>query len=329
MSTVLRVEDLSVHYPGPCGPIQALDRVSLGLAPGESLGVLGESGCGKTTLGLALLGLLQGGGEVSDGSARLGERELIGLGEAQLAEIRGDQISMVFQEPALALNPVKNVGQQIAEVLRAHRSWARARLHEEVEALLSEVGLTPAGDYLETYPHQLSGGQQQRVVIAQALACRPAVVIADEPTTALDTITKVDILNLLILLKKRFAVASILISHDPAPLALVADRVIVMYAGQVVEEGSVDEVYQQPLHPYTEALLDAQPRPPEERHGSGVDRLRAIPGAPPNLDRLPNGCYFAARCQHRLDRCACEQPIRTGSGLPSGRRVLCHLHAGA
>jgi oligopeptide/dipeptide ABC transporter ATP-binding protein len=292
--------------------------------------MLGESGCGKTTLGLALLGMLDEG-VVTRGSIKLGDRELLGLGEEKLTEIRGDEISMIFQEPSLALNPVMRVGHQVAEVLRAHRSWpggraARARLQQELESLLVEVGLEPAGDYLEAYPHQLSGGQQQRVVIAQALACRPAVVVADEPTTALDTVTKIEILNLLNLLKKRFAAASILISHDPAPLAIVADRLIVMYAGRVVEEGPAEEVFQQPLHPYTEALLEAQLPPLDEWQGPGIGRLKAIPGAPPNLARLASGCAFAARCRHRLDRCADEPPQRTAPGLPSGHRVSCHLH---
>ncbi len=316
---LLEIRGLKVDYRTPGeSPVAAVDGLSFNLAAGEALGVLGESGCGKTSLALSIPGLLPPAGSVAGGSVRFRGEELLGLGERRLAEVRGAEIGLIFQEPTLALHPTRRVGSQIVEVIRAHRSWGRRRCREHAQAWLAEVGFD-AGDRIgDAYPHQLSGGQRQRVVIAQALACRPALVIADEPTAALDSTTQAQILALLRKLKERFRMAFLYISHDPQVLAEIADRLLVMYAGRRVEQGPLEGVFREPLHPYTEGLLRCMP-PPVASAPAGRRELPAIPGAAPVV-RAPGpgspgggqvrGCRFAPRCGYEMERCSTRDPVR-------------------
>ncbi len=319
---LLAVRDLEVRYrSAPGSPVTAVDGVSFDLAPGEALGLLGESGCGKTSLALAIPGLLPPGGRISGGSLRFRGRRLEELSERRLETVRGAEIGLVFQEPALALHPMRKVWAQVAEVLKAHRAWSKKRCRRRARELLAEVGL--GGDEIgDAYPHQLSGGQRQRVVIAQALACRPALVIADEPTAALDATTEKEVLELLGRLKRRLGTAFLYISHDPQVLSSIADRLLVMYAGRLVEEGPRDRVLGAPLHPYTEALLGCRPPAGTAERGRP---LPVIPGSAPSPQDLPPGCRFAPRCSERLERCTEDDPEEVRRGR---RRVWCFLHPG-
>jgi len=251
---LLQVRNLTVQYGGR----SALDDVNFDIGRGEAVGVLGESGSGKTTLALALVHLLPQSAQVMSGSIRFRGREMQSADECQLQEIRGAEISIIFQEPQMALNPVMRAGDQIIEVLRAHRNWNRRRCREKAESLLKQVRLSDAHIY-SAYPHELSGGECQRVVIAQALACQPALLIADEPTSALDNTTQAEVLALLKELKERLQLALFFITHNPLLLAGIADRVLVMYAGRIVEEGTLAQVSAQPRHTYTAGLLRSIP----------------------------------------------------------------------
>lgn len=321
--SLLQVRDLTVGYrlgAGRC--ITAIEGLNLDIAAGETVGLLGESGCGKTTLGLSLLGLLPAVGRVMRGSALFRGANLLALGEREWQKIRGAKISMVYQEPAMSLNPVKRIGSQVAEVLRAHDSRRLSRSRDETKILLAQVGLAPDSGIDQAYPHQLSGGQRQRVLIAQAIACRPALIIADEPTTALDATTRAAILALLKTLQAQLHLALLLISHDPGDLEQIVDRVVVMYAGRLAEEGPGKEVIQGPLHPYTRALLQAR------LSGSSQDHKRRLPvigGEPPNLEGLPSGCAFEARCPDRTAECRTCRPEEF-QPQPS-RRVACFNYA--
>ncbi len=318
MAALLAIRDLTVHYHGEEGeaPVTAVDRLSLEIAAGEVVGILGESGCGKTSLALAVLGLLPAAGEVVGGSVRWRDDELVGLDERRLRRLRGAEISIVFQEPALALHPLRRVGTQIVDVLRAHRPWKKRRCREVARELLADVGFREEDEIHDAYPHQLSGGQRQRIVIAQALACRPALVIADEPTASLDSTTESQILALLERLRQRFGVACLYISHDPLVLSEMADRVVVMYAGRVVEEGPRDDVLRRPLHPYTEGLLRCLPpaSPASSRE------LPTLPGRAPVVRGLDPGCRFAPRCPRRMAHCEKRDPPAVAQ-MP--RRVWC------
>jgi ABC-type glutathione transport system ATPase component len=254
---ILHVEDLTVRFRAHDVDIVAVDHASLEVFPGEVVGVLGESGSGKTTLGSAILGLLPSGGSIARGSIRFNGRELIGLNERKLQAIRGAAISTIFQEPRTALNPVMRVGVQVAEVIRAHRAWSSAKCREEVLAILTEVRLDAEKIY-DAFPHELSGGQCQRVAIAQALACRPQLVIADEPTSSLDATVQADILALLSELRQRHHIAFLLITHNPAILAKFADRILLMHSGKIVEQGLAADVLKRPSHPYTKMLLNSR-----------------------------------------------------------------------
>jgi oligopeptide/dipeptide ABC transporter ATP-binding protein len=323
MQPLIQVRDLTVCYRSDAERShRALDGLNLDIAAGETVGLLGESGCGKTTLGLSLLGLLAPGGRVVRGTAFFRRTDLFALGERELQRIRGAEISMVYQEPALALNPVKRVGSQIAEVVRAHSRMAGSRAKDEAKILLEQVGLGRDSGIDQAYPHQLSGGQRQRVVIAQAIACRPSLIIADEPTTALDATTRTEILTLLKMLQTKLPMALLLISHDHGDLEQIVDRILVMYAGRLAEEGPGREVMQKPLHPYTLSLLRARPAGSGKNHRR---RLNVIPGETPNLVDVPSGCAFEARCPDRREICRTCKP-EAFQPQPS-RRVACFNYA--
>ena len=324
MESLLEVRDLSVLY-GRDGrwPVIALNDVSFEIAPGEAVGLLGESGCGKTTLGLTLLHLLPKTARVRCGSVTFLGLDLLTLAEGELQKIRGPWISMVYQEPGAALNPVIRVGDQISEVLRAHGPLSSAHAKEDAKMLLTRVGFAADSGISEAYPHQLSGGQKQRVVIAQAIACRPALIIADEPTTTLDAVNQTEILALLKAIRSELRMALLLISHDPNVLESMVDRILVMYAGRLVEEGPTYYVMQRPLHPYTRGLLHAGL---STVNGANHRKLLSvIPGEPPNLARLPMGCVFEPRCPDGRSVCRYRRP-RDFRPVES-RRVACFNYA--
>ena len=324
MQPLLDVRDLTVGYCSDEGPPSvAVDDLSFDIAVGEAVGLLGESGCGKTTLGLTLLGLLPTAGRVARGSVIFRETDLLTLRERELQKIRGAGISMVYQEPGMALNPVIRVGDQIAEVLRAHSPLSLARSREEAMVLLTQVGFAADSRIDQAYPHQLSGGQKQKVVIAQAIACHPALIVADEPTTALDAVTQTEILTLLKTLQAKLQLALLLISHDPGQLEQVVDRVLVMYAGRLIEEGPTNRVMRRPLHPYSRGLLQARVSSvPAENH---KQPLRVIPGEPPDLAGLPMGCAFEARCPDGKGLCRTHKP--QDFQPEASRRVACFNYA--
>jgi oligopeptide/dipeptide ABC transporter ATP-binding protein len=311
---LLQVRDLAVRiFVDATHEVRPLKGLTFQVQRGEVVGLLGESGAGKTTLALALMRLLPSRSQVVQGSIEFGGRPVLSLGERELRKIRAGSISLIYQDSAV-LNPVLRVGDHLVEVLRAHHTWPRRRYREKAIALLEDMELSDVDRIYKAYPHQLSGGQRRRIVIAQALACMPALVIADEPTASLDPSTSSEIVELLGRLKRRFHTAFLLISHDLAPLACLADRIIVMYAGRIVEEGSRDEILQQPLHPYTRALL-ACALPQDTANDPGVDErplgkrpVPTIAGSPPDLMHTTLGCDFESRCPDRMGICSTRFP---------------------
>jgi oligopeptide/dipeptide ABC transporter ATP-binding protein len=302
---LLEVDELRVSFRTEDGVVQAVDGVSLHLDAGEVLAIVGESGCGKSVTGMTLLGLTRGPNARFGGSARYADVELLGASDEQLRRVRGAEIAMVFQDPMTALNPVQRVGAQIAEQIRAHAGMGKDAALERARELLERVGIPHARERLRAFPHELSGGMRQRVMIAMALSCDPRVLIADEPTTALDVTIQAQILEEVRRLRAETDAGVILITHDLGVVAEAADRVAVMYAGQIVEEGSLDELFADPQHPYTWGLLGSiarvdRPRPP---------RLPAIPGAPPSLLHPPDGCRFRPRCPHAFGQCLTLPPL--------------------
>jgi oligopeptide/dipeptide ABC transporter ATP-binding protein len=316
---LVQVRDLAVRYAAGASWRKALSGVSLEMRRGEVVGILGESGSGKTTLGLALLRLLPPSAHIENGSIRFRNRNLMALGEKELTEIRGAEIAMIFQEPELALNPFMSALRQVEEVLAAHRTWSRRERREEARRVLAAAGLGQDPRLLSAYPHQLSGGERQRLVMATALACGPALVVADEPTAALDTILQAEWLESMKRLRSQLQTALLLITHDPAMLAGWADRVLIMYAGQVVEQGDFEEVIRRPLHPYTQALLRSIPPHPGEGDKTRM-RLPETVG-PPTLPASGEGCPFAPRCPDRLPACSRSEPPQLALG--NGRRIRC------
>ena len=312
---LLEVSNLRVTLNTPRGPAEALRGVGFSLARGATLGLIGESGCGKSMTALAVMGLLPEGARVS-GSIRLNGQELIGSSDDAMCALRGDRIGMVFQEPMTALNPLHTIGDQIAEPLRLHRGMARAAARAEALRLLARVRLPQALRRLDAYPHQLSGGQRQRVTIAMALACGPDLLIADEPTTALDVTIQGEILDLLHELVADSRMALLMISHDLAVMARMVTRLLVMYGGTVVESGPTAEVYTHRAHPYTRGLYAARPRLGTPRVNGRKPRLTTIPGRVPELADLPPGCPFADRCAWAIDACraAPPAPVEVGPG---------------
>jgi peptide/nickel transport system ATP-binding protein len=315
-----QVRDLSVTYwPESGRPVPALHRSSLQVESGQVLGILGESGSGKSTLALALLRLLPASARCESGAILFRNRDLLTLSESELRRIRGAEIALIPQDPALALNPVLSIGTQLSEVIRAHAPATTRERRRQVHERLQEVGFDRPEHISAAHPHQLSGGERQRVVIAQAMACRPALIIADEPTSKLDASLQTEILSLMAKLGRQHHTAFLLISHDPAVLAGFANRIVVMYAGRTVEEGSVAEIFRKPLHPYTQALV----RLAAELMGDGGGRrqLAAIEGGPPDLTSVATGCPFASRCPERMQLCTQRDPEET-EPEPS-RRVRC------
>ena len=305
-NVLLSVRDLRTWFHTDQGIAKAVDGVSFDVMEGETLGIVGESGCGKTVTSLSVLGLLpQPPAEVMESSSILFEgEELVGATEARLRALRGNEISMIFQEPMSSLNPVFSVGNQIAESLRLHRGMGRKAARVEAGRLLTEVGISEAERRLDQYPHQLSGGMRQRGMIAMALSCEPKLLIADEPTTALDVTIQAQILELLAPLRGRYGMAVMLITHDLGVVAEVCDRVVVMYAGQVVETGTVEQIFSSPKHPYTKGLMDSLPS--IDRAGA---RLNPIPGTVPSPTDWPAGCRFRQRCSQSEDGCASHQAL--------------------
>ncbi|HEY1236742.1 MAG TPA: ABC transporter ATP-binding protein [Solirubrobacterales bacterium] len=297
---ILSVDDLRVGFATEGGLLQAVDRVSFDLSAGEVLAIVGESGSGKSVTAQTIMGLTRSKNSRIEGSVKLEGEELLDAGDARLRSLRGDRIAMIFQDPMTSFNPVYRLGNQIIEAIRAHgedldRSAARRRVVE----LFDSVGIPNPEQRVNAYPHEFSGGMRQRAMIAMALALDPDVLIADEPTTALDVTIQAQILELLAELNRRRGLATILITHDLGVVADVADRVLVMYAGRVVEEGTLDEIFYDPQHPYTWGLMGSLTRIDRPR----PHRLPQIPGAPPSLLDLPTGCAFRPRCPHEFDRC--------------------------
>ena len=302
---LLRVSKLSVTYTSNQHAVPVLRELNLDISAGEIIGVLGESGCGKSTLATSLLRLLPSGTDVK-GKILFQGQDILHHNQTQLRSIRGAKISLIHQDPGLALSPVMRVGEQISEVIRAHSTLDRKARRREVEQILSDVQLPEIDRIYNAYPHQLSGGELHRVAIAQAVACRPALVIADESTRSLDLRTQAEILGLLADLNRRLRTAILFITHNPALLAGFAHRVVVMYAGHIVEEGSTAEVFRHPLHPYTDGLLLLVPR--ALRDSASQKLMPVIPGGPPELNLIAQSCAFEPRCTQRMPVCRTESP---------------------
>ena len=320
MSALLQIEDLRVTFNTRYGPVTALDSVSLSVNAGETLGVVGESGCGKSITALSVMGLIPSPpGKIAGGAIRLAGEDLTQASEARMRALRGAEMAMIFQEPMTSLNPVFTVGDQIAEAIMLHQKVSADQAFRDAVALLDRVGIPSPDRRARDYPHQLSGGMRQRVMIAMAVSCRPRVLIADEPTTALDVTVQAQIFDLLNEIQRDFGAAIILITHDMGAISEMADRVAVMYAGRVIEQGRADDVLDLPPHPYTRGLISCIPA-----LGKGEDTLREIPGVVPPLHMLGAGCAFADRCAHRAPRCDSEKPLLQAHGH---HPVACHAVA--
>ena len=310
---VLEVEDIHTRFHTRDGTIYAVNGVGFDLDEGELLGVVGESGCGKSVTMLSMLKLLpMPPAEIVSGRAFLDGKDLMALDAEQLRRVRGAEVGFIFQDPMTSLNPVLTIGYQLMEPLRTHLGMGRSAARQRAVEMLDRVGIPSAEDRLSAFPHQFSGGMRQRVMIAIALACNPKLLIADEPTTALDVTIQAQILDLIKDLRRQFGIAIIWITHDLGVLAGLADRIVIMYAGKIVERADVSSLYGRPQHPYTRGLLGTLPR----LDGTRADRLATIPGQPPHLSEPPRGCPFASRCPHAFDACRRENPplLQVGDG---------------
>ena len=317
MPAVLEVDGLSVRFATPEGEVAAVSDLSFAIEEGESVGVVGESGAGKTQAFLSIMGLLARNGRCT-GSARFRGQELLGLGTKELNRIRGVRLAMVFQDPMTSLNPYLRISRQMTEVLIEHRGMSEADARAASLGLLDQVGIPDARRRFDLYPHEFSGGMRQRVMIAIALLCQPDLLIADEPTTALDVTVQAQILELLQRLRRELGMAIVLITHDLGVVAGLCERVMVMYAGRIVEQGPIEALFEDPRHPYTLGLLRSMPRLDEGR----VAELTAIPGQPPNLQALPEGCAFRDRCRYAFERCLARPELL---GFGERRAKACHL----
>ncbi len=305
MPTLLDVRNLETRFHTSNGVVKAVDGVSFDVEPGETLALVGESGCGKSVTALSVMRLIPSPpGRITGGEVLFDGRDLLALSDKAIRQVRGKDIGMIFQEPMTSLNPVLTIGLQLTETMEHHLGLSRDKARARAIELLSLVGISEPERRLSQHPHQFSGGMRQRVMIAIALSCRPRLILADEPTTALDVTIQAQILELLKKLSREFGVAMVIITHNLGVVARYADRVNVMYAGRVVERGPAAEIYDRPRHPYTLGLLRSVPRLDQPRR----DRLDPIPGQPPDLARLPAGCSFRPRCRFAVDRCEREVP---------------------
>ncbi len=314
---LLSVEDLRVEFWTQRGTVHAVNGISFAIAPGETLGIVGESGCGKSVTSLALMGILPRAGKITSGTAMFGDRDLFRLSDRELRRIRGRDIAMIFQDPMTSLNPVLTIGRQIREALETHFDLSKAEANKRVADLLDQVGIPSSEIRLKDYPHQFSGGMRQRAMIAMALACEPKVLIADEPTTALDVTIQAQILDLLKRLVEDRETALILITHDLGVVAGMCERVNVMYAGMFMETGSAEQLFGRPRHPYTLGLLQSVPRLDAERK----TKLQPIEGSPRDMLRAPEACPFQPRCRFEVEQSSLEvPPLRE---LEAGHTVAC------
>jgi len=305
MEVLLDVRDLRTHFHTSAGVIRAVDGVSWDVRKGETVALVGESGCGKSVSALSVMRLVSApAGRIVDGEILFKGRNLLALSEEEMRRVRGREIGMIFQEPMTSLNPVLTIGRQLTETVETHLAMTSAQAQARAVELLSLVGIPEGARRLRQFPHQFSGGMRQRIMIAMALACDPALVLADEPTTALDVTIQAQILELMKSLSRRLGAAIMMITHNLGVVARYADRVNVMYAGKIVERATAREIYANPRHPYTLGLLRSVPRLDEPRRA----KLQPIPGQPPDLSRLPAGCSFAPRCAYAIDRCRVEEP---------------------
>jgi oligopeptide/dipeptide ABC transporter ATP-binding protein len=321
-SPVLSVRDLVTEFTTSDGVVNAVNHVSYDVHPGETLGVVGESGSGKSVTVMSILGLIpQPPGRIASGEIMFDGRDLLKLSESEMRQVRGRQIGMIFQDPMTSLNPVHRVGYQIAEAMIVHRKLDDDTAREETVELLERVGVPNAPDRFDQYPHEWSGGMRQRAMVAMAIANKPKLLIADEPTTALDVTIQAQVLDVLDEAKRESGAATILITHDLGLIAETADRVVVMYGGKVVETGDVFTIFSRPRHPYTLGLLSSLPRLDQD-----MTRLEPIVGQPPSLINLPSGCSFHPRCRlsHGRERCRTEVPALLDAGAP-GQRSACHF----
>jgi peptide/nickel transport system ATP-binding protein len=318
---LLTVDDLRVSFATEEGIVQAVDGVSFELAPGEVLAVVGESGSGKSVTAMTLMGLTRSPNARFEGTAHYKGTELIGASEDELRRVRGAEIAMIFQDPMTSLNPVLRIGQQIVEQIQEHDGVPDQQARERTVELLERVGIPRARERVDNYPHEFSGGMRQRVMIALALSCNPAVLIADEPTTALDVTIQAQILQRMRDLREETGAAVILVTHDLGVVADIADRIVVMYAGRIVEQGTLDQIFYDPQHPYTWGLLGSITRVDKPR----PERLPAIAGLPPSLANRPEGCHFRPRCPHEFSDCSKVPPLEARSAAEPDHSDRCWL----
>ncbi|MCU5407534.1 ABC transporter ATP-binding protein [Bacillus cereus] len=300
---VVELKDLQTHFQTEEGTVKAVNHVRFAVREGETVCVVGESGCGKSVTALSIMGLIAESGSVVGGDILYEGKSLLGMKEKELRSLRGNDIAMIFQEPMTSLNPVFTVGEQIVETLREHELLSKNEAYKKAIELIRKVGIARADEIVHSYPHELSGGMLQRIMIAVALSCNPKLLIADEPTTALDVTIQAQILDLLRQVKEEFKTSILLITHDLGVVAEMADYVVVMYGGKVIEEAPVLEIFQNPKHPYTKGLLKSKPV-----MGKRIDKLYSIPGQVPNLVGLGEFCYFSGRCEHCMEICEKEAP---------------------
>jgi len=321
VNSIIEVKNLRTSFKTDAGLFYAVDDVSFDVEAGETLGIVGESGCGKSVTSLSIMGLVPNPpGKIESGEILFKGKNLLTLSREEMQAIRGNQIGMIFQEPMTSLNPVFTVGNQIAESISIHnKKLSRKELREKTLTMLKLVGISSPSTRIDDYPHQLSGGMRQRIMIAMALSCNPKILIADEPTTALDVTIQAQILDLIKKLQKEFQTALILITHDLGVVAETCDKVVVMYAGRIIEQGLVEEIFNHPKHPYTKGLLNSVPH---FESGARRKRLETIPGIVPSLSQLPEGCRFQARCRYVTDQCRkIDPPLET---IDKGHKAACY-----